>query len=64
MSMKIYCCKPISGRSADEVFEYYERMSNTLSEWGYSVLSPLHGKNLLRTETEFRAQGVGLWCRS
>ena len=52
---KIYCCKPISGRTAEEVFEYYEEMERTLSDYGYKVLSPLHGKDVLRTEKEFRA---------
>lgn len=53
--MKIYCCHPISGRSANEVFEYYEDMSRVLGSFGYEVLTPMHGKDVLRTEEKFRA---------
>lgn len=53
--MKIYCCHPISGQSADDVFEYYERMEETLGSYGYEVLTPMHGKDVLRTESKFRA---------
>lgn len=53
--MKIYCCHPISGLSADEVFEYYENMLNVLTGYGYDVLTPMHGKSHLRTEKSFRA---------
>ena len=52
--MRIYCCHPISGRTADEVFEYYEDMSEVLGSFGYEVLTPMHGKDVLRTETKFR----------
>lgn len=53
--MKIYCCHPISGLSADEVFEYYEDMQSVLGGFGYEVLTPMHGKSHLRTEKNFRA---------
>lgn len=55
VDMRIYCCKPISGRIADEVFEYYERMQRELMSYGFEVLSPMHGKDVLRTEMVFRA---------
>ena len=53
--MKIYCCHSISGMSADEVFTYYEDTDRVLQSFGYDVLSPMHGKDMLRTEKEFRA---------
>ena len=54
---KIYCIKPISGASADTVFSYYERIQKTLTDIGYDVLVPLHGKGEMRTETKFKAHG-------
>ena len=57
--MRIYCCKPISGASADEVFGYYEGMEALLGRMGYEVETPMHGKDVLRCEKEFRAQGYG-----
>jgi len=53
--MKIYCCHPITGSSADEVYEYYDDILNVMSSYGYEVLLPLYAKNYLRTETNFRA---------
>jgi len=53
--MRIYCCHPISGSSADEVFSYYEKVSKELESYGYDVLTPMHGKGMLRTEMKFRA---------
>jgi nucleoside 2-deoxyribosyltransferase len=53
--MKVYCCHPISGMSADEVFGYYEEVVRELEGYGWEVLSPMHGKDVLRTEKKFRA---------
>jgi len=55
--MKIYCVKPISGCSGDEVFEYYDNIRKILLGIGYDVLTPLYGKGKLRTEVEFKAHG-------
>jgi len=55
--MKVYCVHPISGLSADEVFDYYTRTHETLRELGYDVLIPMFGKGNLRTELEFKAHG-------
>jgi nucleoside 2-deoxyribosyltransferase len=53
--MKIYCCHPISGCSAADVFKYYEDTSKMLDSYGYQVLTPMHGKGILRTEMAFKA---------
>ena len=54
--LKIYCVHPISGRSADEVFEYYDRTQKQLTEIGYDVFIPMFGKGNLRTVKKFRAK--------
>lgn len=53
---KIYLAHPISLCSADEVFEYYD---NAVKIFGdvYDVLSPMYGKEYLRTEKELRSEG-------
>lgn len=53
--LKIYCCHPISGLSSDAVFEYYEYIESVLTEYGYNVFTPMHGKDILRTELEFKS---------
>lgn len=53
---KIYCVHPISGLSADEVFEYYVDIEKTLTVMGYDVLHPMFGKEFLRTEMKFKAE--------
>lgn len=55
--MKIYLATPISGRSYDEVTNYYKETSESLHNAGYSVLCPMNGKTHLRTEVEFKAHG-------
>ena|ERR1035437_2987036 len=55
MSLSIYCVHPISGQTADSVFEYYTRTAKTLSEYGYEVFHPMIGKNFLRTELKFKS---------
>jgi len=55
--MKIYCVKPISGESGEDVFNYYEKIREVLVNIGYHVLTPLYGKGKLRTELEFKAHG-------
>jgi len=55
MSLKIYCVHPISGLSADEVFEYYSRTQKILTESGFDVFIPMFGKANLRTELKFKA---------
>lgn len=51
--LKLYLAHPISGMSADEVFSYYNMMTNMLD--CYAILSPMIGKEHLRTEKEFKA---------
>lgn len=57
MRKQIYCVGPITGLSAQEVFDYYDGVSETLSEAGFKVLNPLTGKDHLRTEEEFKSSG-------
>ena len=52
---KIYCVHPISGCSADDVFNYYEDTQKQLTVAGYDVLIPMFGKGSLRTEMKFKA---------
>lgn len=47
---KIYLAHPITGLSADEVFEYYDTVSEEL-EFYHTVFSPMSGKDELRTES-------------
>lgn len=54
--MKIYCSHPISGMSYQEVSKYYWNINRLLNPY-YTVLSPMTGKEALRTEIEFRAEG-------
>jgi len=60
--MKIYMVHPISGLSADEVFEYYQKNEATLTSWGYDVLTPMYGKGMLRTELKFREADYSQPC--
>lgn len=53
---KIYLAHPISLNSADDVFNYYDNMVNELND-KYDVLSPMYGKDYLRTEKNLRAGG-------
>ena len=53
--LKIYCIHPISGLSADEVFDYYEGTKHELDKLGYDVYVPMFGKGFLRTEEKFKA---------
>lgn len=55
--MKVYIAGAISGKSADEVFKYFNRNKQVLESWGYTVLSPLTAKGHLRTERIFKAEG-------
>lgn len=60
--MKIYLVHPISGMTADEVFDYYTKTSKELTDQGYDVLTPMFGKENLRCEKEFRASGYKSPC--
>ena len=52
----IYCVRPISGCSADDVFNYYEKTKEILTGMGYNVFTPMYGERYLRTELEFKAK--------
>lgn len=52
--LKIYCIHPISGLTADEVFNYYERTHKLLAAANYDVFIPMFGKGNLRTELKFK----------
>lgn len=51
----IYCAHAISGKSQDEVLDYYVGIRKDLSEMGYKVLHPMTGKGILRTDIKFKA---------
>jgi len=53
--MKIYMVHPISGLSAETVFNYYKKNQKRLEAFGYQVLTPMYGKGFLRCEKEFRS---------
>jgi len=52
--LNIYCAHPISGYSADEIFDYYTNIQTTLESYGYNVFTPLYTKSDLRTEIKFK----------
>lgn len=47
---KIYLAHPITGLKSDEVFSYYDGISNCLKDY-HTVFSPMTGKDYLRTES-------------
>jgi len=55
--MRVYCARPISGCSFDEVTTYYRETVDILKGMGYEVLFPMCGKGYLRNEIEFKAHG-------
>jgi hypothetical protein len=55
--MKIYCVHPISGASAEEIFKYYDQTKDILIKLGYDVFTPMYGKEYLRNEIKFKAEG-------
>ena len=59
--MKVYISAPISGRSAEEVFAYYDSLTERLTDIGYTVLSPMAGKDHLRNEIVMRPSGYEHW---
>lgn len=60
--MKIYLAHPISGLSADVVFNYYDQTSRHLKENGIKVFSPMVAKDFLRNEIEFKPLGYQQPC--
>jgi len=54
--MKIYLAGPISGKSADDVYNRIQTVSFRLKLFGYEVQNPMTGKGHLRTEKEFVAK--------
>lgn len=56
-SKRIYCVGPITGLNAEEVFSYYDKISMKLTGFGYEVLNPMTGKDHMRTEENFKAEG-------
>jgi nucleoside 2-deoxyribosyltransferase len=55
--MRIYLACPISGQSYDDVVFKIDSIANTLSRFGFEVWHPMTGKECLRNELEFKAQG-------
>lgn len=60
--LKIYMVHPISGLTADEVFNYYQTNQAILTSCGYDVLTPMYGKKQLRCEKEFKSADYTLPC--
>ncbi len=54
--MKIYLAHPITGMSASEIFGYYSKLVEDL-HFAYEVLHPMIGKDALRNEKKFAAEG-------
>ena len=52
----IYCAHAISGKTQDEVLEYYANITKELGDMGYKVLHPMTGKGILRTDIKFKAE--------
>jgi len=55
--MKIYTAGPISGSRYEEVSRYFSLAKTSLESVGYTVFTPMLGKEALRTELEFKAKG-------
>lgn len=55
--MFIYCARPISGQSYEQVVGYYRDIVKKLRDVGYDVLYPMLGKSYLRNEIEFKTEG-------
>ena len=55
--MKVYVAGPISGKTADETFAYFEGVESRLEAIGFEVLTPMKGKNHLRKEGVFKPSG-------
>lgn len=62
--MKIYTAGPISGQGYDEVMTRYRSQVTTLQNMGFEVLCPMTGKEYLRNEIEFKAQGYDMYPAS
>lgn len=57
--MKIYIFGPISGKSYQEVMEYYTKLLTLLRGMSYQVFYPMLGKEYLRNDDNLRAEGYG-----
>jgi len=53
----IYLGGPITGKTANEVFDFFEKTAIDLRNEGFRVLHPMIGKDNLRTEVEFKDKG-------
>jgi hypothetical protein len=59
--LSVYCARPISGCSANDVIEYYERIRTRLEVAGMDVIHPMTAKGYLRNDPKLRAHGMGPW---
>lgn len=55
--MKVYLAHAISGRSGEEILNWYESTSEAFEYLGFTVLFPMIGKGYLRNEMSLRATG-------
>lgn len=56
MPRKLYIAHPISGLSYEEVMSYYHKVISNLQDY-YEIFHPMLGKEYLRTEIKFKAEG-------
>jgi nucleoside 2-deoxyribosyltransferase len=62
-NLKIYFARSITGRTFDEVMRYYEYVSHRFTLLGVQVYHPMVGKEKLRCDKKFKAQGYeGIPC--
>lgn len=54
--MRLYMAHPITGLSGAEVLDYYDSLKAALSPY-HTLLSPMTGKEALRTEPQCQATG-------
>jgi hypothetical protein len=57
MSIKVYCARPITKCSFDEVVVYYMKTCRMLKSWGAYVMHPMIGKECLHAEKSFKGHG-------
>lgn len=58
MTLKIYVAAPITGKTPQEVLDYFTNIRDILTRLGYEVFQPMTAKGFFRTqEGEFTSSG-------
>lgn len=55
--MKIYCARPISGCTVEQVQTYYHDIEIELKSYGFDVITPLVKAEYARTDIKFKSEG-------